>query len=257
MAPRSLRAEDAAAFLDKLLKVKTFSDSAWNGLQFAGTRPVRKVAAAVDASLATFQAAQRVGADLLVVHHGLLWGKPQAWTGLHGQRLRALAQSGLSLYASHLPLDAHPVCGNNALAASALGLKACRSFGEYHGQTLGFCGRLAHPVSRKNLAERLAKILGLTPRVLGLGPEKISSVGIVSGGGGDCLQTALDAGQRLDAFITGEASHTLFHPCQEAGVNLFLGGHYATETLGVKALVKILEKKYGIQSIFLDLPTGM
>ena len=168
-----------------------------------------------------------------------------------------LLSAGFGLYAAHLPLDAHPICGNNALLARGLGLKSLRPFGEYHGEVIGCAGFFPKPLTRSQLAQKLSRLLAGEPRVLALGPERISSVGIVSGGGGDLAMAAVEAGEQLDAFITGEAGHAVFHPCSEGNLNLFLGGHYATETLGVKALLRIVEKKYGISGIFLDLPTGM
>ncbi len=246
-----------ADFLDRELQVARISDQALNGLQIEGDRPVRVVATAVDASLATFQAAHKAKADLLLVHHGLFWGKPYAWTGMHAQRIKALFQAGIGLYASHLPLDAHPRLGNNVLLARGLGLKLLKPFGVYHGQTIGVRGTFSRPLSRKELSQKISTLLHIRPKVLTFGPEKIRTAAIVSGGGSDMVQQAWETSPRCDAFITGEASHITYHPCQEAGLNLFLAGHYATETLGVKALGQCLEKKYGIRSIFLDLPTGM
>jgi dinuclear metal center YbgI/SA1388 family protein len=249
--------QEVAGFLNRLLRVGAFSDAALNGLQIEGSRPVRRVVAGVDASLALFAAAQAKRADLLLVHHGLFWGKPFGLTGIHARRLRLALTAGFGLYAAHLPLDAHPVCGNNALLARGLGLSRLRPFGEYHGEVIGMAGVFSRPLTRSRLAQKMAELTGAEPKVLALGPEQIRSVGLVSGNGGDLAVSALESGERLDAFITGEASHSVFHPCAEGNLNLFLGGHYATETLGVKALLHIVEKKYGIRGVFLDLPTGM
>jgi dinuclear metal center YbgI/SA1388 family protein len=248
---------EVAAMLNQLLRVERFSDSALNGLQVEGLRPVRRVAAAVDASAATFAAARAAQADLLIVHHGIFWGKVAPLTGIHARRMRLLLSAGFGLYAAHLPLDAHPACGNNALLARGLGLTRVRPFGEYHGEVIGFAGHFSQPITRRQLAQKLSRLIHADPKVLALGPEQIRSIGIVSGGGGDLAVSAIEAGEHLDAFITGEASHAIFHPCSEAKLNLFLGGHYATETLGVKALLAKIEKKYGIRGVFLDLPTGM
>jgi dinuclear metal center YbgI/SA1388 family protein len=253
--PPSPRA--VARFLDQALKVARFSDSALNGLQVEGARPVRLAAAAVDASLATFQAAARAGADLLVVHHGIFWGKPYPLTGAQGRRLKFLFESGMSLYASHLPLDAHPVLGNNACLARALGLKKLKLFGEYHGHAIGWSGSFPAPVTRADLARKLERALGTAPRVLPLGPERIQSVAVVSGGGGDMAQQAWEGERKIEAFITGEASHAVYHPCRESGLNLYLGGHYATEVFGVQALARLIQATYRVRTVFIDLPTGM
>jgi putative NIF3 family GTP cyclohydrolase 1 type 2 len=176
---------------------------------------------------------------------------------MHARRLRTLVESGMGLYASHLPLDAHKQLGNNAQLAKALGLRQCRPFGVYHGETIGIRGVAPKPWTRARVAERLVACLGAVPKVLPLGPERITSLAIVSGGGGDMVSEAFGITPKVDAFITGEASHWIYPLCQEASLNVYLGGHYATETFGVKALGSFLEKKCGIRSVFLDLPTGM
>jgi len=246
-----------AKVLNQFLNTDRFSDASLNGLQVEGIRAVRRVAVAVDASAATFAAARTAQADLLIVHHGIFWGKVVPLTGIHAQRMRLLLSAGFGLYAAHLPLDAHPVCGNNALLARGLGLKNRKPFGEYHGQLIGWSGTLPVQVSRAALAAKLAKLLHTPPRVLPLGPERIRTVAVVSGGGGDMAHQCWEGARPIEAFITGEASHEVFHPCQEAGLNLFLGGHYATETLGVQAVARFLEKQFKLPCVFLDLPTGM
>lgn len=252
-APLSVRT--VAAFLDRELRAAEVSDASLNGLQVEGRRPVRKVAAAVDASLAAFQAAARAGADLLLVHHGLFWGQAERLTGEKYERIRVLVESGLGLYASHLPLDRHPRLGNNSLLARRLGLSELTPFGNYHGQTIGYGGRLPHAVPLAALARRLEGLCGVKPKIFPLGPAAVTRVAVVSGGGGELALDAARAGYQ--AFVTGEIQHQIYHPCLEAGINLLVGGHYATETFGVRALGGILEKKFGIKTIFLDIPTGL
>jgi dinuclear metal center YbgI/SA1388 family protein len=244
-----------ADFLDRELRTARVSDSALNGLQVEGRRPVRVVAVAVDASLATFQAAVRAKADLLLVHHGLFWGQSAPLTGGLYARVRILIESGIGLYASHLPLDRHPRLGNNALLARRLGLTGLRPCGEYHGQTIGWGGRLPRPLPLSGLGQRLAQVLGKPPKILSFGPTRVRRAAVVSGGGGDMALAA--AAEGYDAFVTGEISHTHYHPCREAGINLLLGGHYATETFGVQALASLLSKAFGTKTIFLDIPTGL
>jgi dinuclear metal center YbgI/SA1388 family protein len=247
-----------AAALDQLLRTRVISDSSRNGLQVESKRPVRVVAAAVDASLASFEAAARAGADLLIVHHGIFWGEELTLDPPLLKRVRLLVDYGMSLYASHLPLDLHPKFGNNACLARALGLKALRLFGEYHRQKIGWGGTLPHELTPEQLATRLGRVLGKRPKVWKFGGGRhrlIRRVAVVSGGAGDLAPAA--AAEGYDAFVSGEAGHSAYHPCREAGIPVFLGGHYATETYGVKAVLKWVGKAYGVRTVFLDIPTGL
>lgn len=243
--------------LDHLLRIMAISDSSRNGLQVESKRPVRVVAAAVDASLASFDAAARAGADLLIVHHGLFWGDAPVFDPLVLRRVRRLVDYGLSLYASHLPLDLHPVLGNNACLARALGLRSLRRFGEYHGQLIGIGGSLPHAMTVEQMAARLGRVLGKRPKVWRSGSrvKSIRRVAVVSGGAGDMAPAA--AAEGYDAFISGEAGHSAFHPCRESGIPVLLGGHYATETYGVKNVLKWVGKTFGVRTVFLDIPSGL
>lgn len=252
---RNVDCRDIAAFLDQELATATVSDSSLNGLQVQGRRPVRRLAVAVDACLETFQAAQDHRADMLAVHHGLFWGDSKPVTGILYERLESLLRTGMALYASHLPLDLHPRLGNNAQLAKILGITRRRPFGSYHGQTIGFGGHCAPPAVVQALAGKLEQALGRKPKVFPLGPKKIRRLAIISGGGGDLIEQA--AAEGYDAFLTGEVSHQAYHPAKELKINLILAGHYATETLGVRMLGRAVEKKFGIQSIFIDIPTSM
>ncbi len=246
-----------AVSLDRLLRTAAVPDSSRNGLQVESRRPVRVVAGAVDASLASFEAAVLAGADLLIVHHGLFWGEDPVFDPLVLRRVRRLVDYGLSLYASHLPLDLHPVLGNNAGLARALGLKSLRRFGEYHGQRIGFGGTLPRELTVEQLATRLGRALGKRPKVWSSGARHrmVRRVAVVSGGAGDMAPAA--AAEGYDAFISGEAGHSAYHPCRESGIPVVLGGHYATETFGVKNLLKWVGKTFGVQTVFLDIPSGL
>jgi dinuclear metal center YbgI/SA1388 family protein len=244
-----------ARYCDGLLRTAAFTDydGAFNGLQVEGRGAVRCIAAAVDASLATVKLAVAAGADLLLVHHGLFWSPRHPWTGRNHELLRVLLESDLSVYSSHLPLDAHPKLGNNAQLCVALGLKPRRPFFECKGQAIGFEAKASIP--RKQLAQRLVRVLGGSVRLAPGGPAVCRRIGVVTGGAGNELKQAADAG--LDSFITGEGAHWTFALAEELGLNVFYGGHYATETFGVKALAAQLSRKFRVPWVFLDHPTGL
>lgn len=232
------------------------TDVALNGLQVANQKDrVEKAAFAVDACLESISRAAEWGADLLFVHHGLFWGKPLSVTGGHYQRLRALIQADLALYAVHLPLDMHPELGNNAGLAKRIGLQQPEPFGEYRGMKIGFKGTLPEAMS----LEQVVRICcggteqGIT--VLPFGPEAISTVGIVSGGAADEAYQAME--EQLDLFITGEADHTIYHHCLEGRINVIFGGHYLTETSGVTQMAERLQRETDLQTCFFDIPTGL
>ena len=251
-----MKRDELIAYLDETLRVKEIEDSSQNGLQVEGPEEITKVAFAVDGCQVTFEQAVAAGAQLLVVHHGLFWDKPSRLVGPLFQRVRTLIEGGCGLYAVHLPLDLHPEVGNNAELARLLDLKGICAFGEYHGSEIGIGGVLDPPIPLDVLVKRLAQATGEPPvRVLAHGPEKASRVGCISGGAASMMDQVTDAG--FDTFVTGETSHAYFHNAAEYGLNVIFGGHYATETLGVKALARHLEEKFGLGTIFLDIPTGM
>ncbi len=251
-----MKRDELITYLDDYLRVKEIEDSSQNGLQVEGPEEVTKVAFAVDGCQAAFGRAVATGAQLLIVHHGLFWSKPFRLVGPLFQQIRTLIEGGCGLYAVHLPLDCHPQVGNNAELARLLGLKAPRSFGEYQGREIGIGGVLEPPILLDVLVEQLARATGEPPvRVLGHGPAEVSQVGCISGFGSDMMEQAVDA--CFDTFVTGETSHSFFHQAAERGLNVVYGGHYATETLGVKALARHLEEKFGLETTFLDIPTGM
>jgi dinuclear metal center YbgI/SA1388 family protein len=240
---------------DQLLRTSEIGDydGAVNGLQVANRGNVTRIAATVDASPATARLAAAAGADLLIVHHGLFWGPAHPWTGKKYELLRLLVENNLAVYSSHLPLDAHPRLGNNALICAALGLKKLKPFFLTHGQTIGF--KTQTNISRGELAARLARATGTKPRVIPGGPPICRRIGVVTGGAGGDLKLAADEG--VDTFITGEGPHWTFALAEELGVNVLYGGHYATETFGVKALAAELSSKFKVPWEFLDHPTGL
>lgn len=240
---------------DRLLRSDSFEDwpGAWNGLQVENRGVVTRLAAAVDASLATVRQAIEQKADLLLVHHGLFWGTVLPWTGKRHELLRALLEGNLAVYSAHLPLDAHPHLGNNAQLCEALGWTRRRPFFPEKGRDIGFQVRTR--LSRADLEARLAKILGRSPLTIPAGPDMCRRIGVVSGGAGQNLVQAARAG--LDTFITGEGPHWTYALAEEHGINVIYGGHYATETFGVKALARHLSRKYHLPWTFIDHPTGL
>jgi dinuclear metal center YbgI/SA1388 family protein len=247
---------DLVKYLERLLRNQDFKDASQNGLQVDGDREVRKVAFAVDACLASFRDAVRVGAQMLIVHHGMYWDKPVLPVGADYRRLKVLLDAGVSLYASHLPLDAHPKLGNNAELCRLLELRKRHAFGEYHGQHIGFAGEFSTATTLDRVVARLRKATGSEPlKVFRNGPKRVKKVGCISGGAAGMWDHAEKAG--YDTYVTGEGGHGNFHPIVEHNVNVIFGGHYATETLGLKALQQHLAKKFKLSTAFIDLPTGM
>ena len=251
-----MKRDELITYLDDYLRVKEIEDSSQNGLQVEGPEEVTKVVFAVDSCQAAFKQAVATGAQLLIVHHGLFWDKPFCLVGPLFQRVKTLIKGGCGLYAVHLPLDFHPEVGNNAELTRLLGLKDTHAFGEYHGNKVGIGGVLEPPIPLDMLVEQLARATGEPPlRVLAHGPAEVSQVGCISGGAAFLMDQIADAG--FDTFVTGETSHSFFHQAVERGLNVVYGGHYATETLGVKALARHLDEKFGLETTFLDIPTGM
>jgi len=241
--------------MDAELQVLDFPDypNALNGLQVSGRGEVSRVAAAVDSSEATIAAAIAADADLLVVHHGLFWGGVQPLRGSVYRKLSAIMTSGLSIYSAHLPLDAHPDLGNCAILAGELGIEVREGFGSFQGRKIGWMGHLE--TDREDLQQRLQRALGADVKVVPGGPDRVSTVAVVTGAGGSFLAEAATAG--VDTLVTGEAGHHSYHDAMELRINLLLGGHYATETWGVKALAERVADTFEIEWAFLDLPTGM
>jgi dinuclear metal center YbgI/SA1388 family protein len=243
------------AHADKILRTRAIGDydGAANGLQVGNRGTVSRLAAAVDASHATVELAIAARADLLLVHHGLFWSPAHPWTGKKYELLRRLLENNLAVYSSHLPLDAHPRLGNNALLAAALGLKKLNPFFTSHGQPIGWQARAT--LSRAELGRRLERATGAPPRLLPGGGETCRRIGVVTGGAGGDLKLA--AAEGVDTFITGEGPHWTHALAEELGLNVFYAGHYATETFGVKALAAHLAGKFNLPWEFVDHPTGL
>ncbi len=249
-----MKTKELTSYLDDLLRVRDIADDSLNGLQVANSGDVTKVALAVDACAASMDAAHEAGADFLLVHHGLFWGKPAPIRDALYQRIRRLIESDMALYAAHLPLDLHPELGNNAQAGKVLGWPVAGEFGEYHGEIIGREVRFDAPRSLSDVAEELGRKLNCEVNVWDFGPTSIKRMGYVSGGGLSILQQAVAEG--MDAFVTGEPGHSFYWTAKESKINVLFAGHYATETLGVKAVGEYIHNQFGLETVFIDLPTG-
>jgi dinuclear metal center YbgI/SA1388 family protein len=242
-------------FLDDELVLSQFpKDESINGLQVEGKKKIRRVGVAVDACEYVFRKAAEKGIDLLIVHHGLIWGGIKAVTGVTRKRIKALLEADISLYACHLPLDWHPVYGNNSRLLKLLSIKKRGEFGEYHGKRIGYWGRTGATMPMEVFVRRVDKALKTKSYSFDFG-RKVRNVGVVSGGGWSAIHDAEEL--EIDTFLTGEPSHNAYALAEEMKVNLVFSGHYATETLGVKAVGDMLRKKFGLAVEFIDHPTGL
>jgi dinuclear metal center YbgI/SA1388 family protein len=261
----SVPLQEIARYLDGYLSVTEVPDdpNALNGLQVENQGTIRRIVAAVDASLATIEATAPVGRSpagtLLVVHHGLFWDGNRPLTGRRFRRIRALLDRDVALYSAHIPLDVHPEVGNNAILARKLGLEHPVRFGDYRGIPIGVAGSLpGADVSREALCALVERATGNTAgavRLIPGGSEIVRRVGVITGAAGNMINAAREAG--CDTFITGEgAAHTYFD-AMEWGLNVIYAGHYATETVGVQALGSHLSERFDLPWEFHDHPTGM
>jgi len=232
------------------------TDSSLNGIQVGDTAAeIKKIAFTVDACMRTFTTAGTLEADCIFVHHGLFWGKPLAITDTHYDRVRFLIKNELSLYAVHLPLDMHPEYGNNAGLAARLNLEEREEFGLYKNFYIGWKGRLPKPMLMNDVLNTLGLVQNDCLALLPFGPEEINTVAVISGGAALELEQAIQA--KADLYITGEASHSMYHQALEAGINVIAGGHYNTETWGVKLLKEKCAADTEIETVFIDSPTGL
>ncbi len=260
---------EIVAYLDEYLRVREVPDerNALNGLQAENSGVVGSLVAAVDASQATIdrvarQAAERPEGEappLLIVHHGLFWDGNIPLTGRRYRRIASLIEHDVALYSAHIPLDLHPEVGNNVVLAERLGIEVEEWWGDYKGSRIGVWGYAPQRwATREALLAEVDRALGtFTPgaRLIGGGPERVSRVGIITGGAGSMIGAAREAG--LDTYITGEGPHHTYFDAMEWGLNVIYAGHYATETLGVQALASHLGERFGLEWEFHDHPTGL
>lgn len=241
-------------YLDDLLDIKSIKDSpnAVNGLQAQNIGEIQKLGLAVDLCQATIDLAVEKNCNMMFVHHGMFWSGVQPIRGSYYDKLAAMFRANLGLYSAHIPLDMHPVLGNNRALADLIGLKHLKNFGEYNGAKIGLKGRIAAQ-SADSLGRLLEARLGSPVKVIGAG--EVRSVGLVTGGAAGVLRQAKQ--ESLDCYITGEGENHHFHEAMEGDCVLILAGHYATETGGVKAVGRHLKEKFNLRSEFLDYPTGL
>jgi len=242
-------------YLDRELNLDAIPDypGALNGLQIENAGEVRKVVAAVDASLPVFETAVELGADLLLVHHGMFWQGAQRVTGAVYKKIKLAMEAGMALYSAHIPLDVHPAWGNNTQLATRLGMWDTEPFFDWKGIKLGLCQDL--DMERDDLVARLTEVVEGEVHVCPGGPEKVGRVGIITGGAGSEVLAMAQCGIRT--FITGEGPHWSYPLAEELGINLLYAGHYATETFGVRVLVDHLQGVFGLESDFVNHPTGL
>ena len=250
---------ELTSFLDETLKLGDFpNDYSNNGIQVEGESEVTRAVFAVDACLESIEYAEDTKADLLFVHHGISWGTGfRRLTGMTAKRLRVLFNSGITLYAAHLPLDAHPTLGNNACISRVLGLKNLTPFFELNGASVGFSGTLSRACTAETLAGKLKAASGSAECDFYGDPEgRFKRIAVVSGSVGESvLQQAAECGVEL--LVTGEIGHQHYHPARELGLNVLAAGHYATETFGPRAVMAEVAKRFDVEVEFADFPTGM
>ncbi len=247
------RRDELIAFLDDLLESPGRPDYGPNGLQVPGAEEVELVVTGVSAHRELFEQAAAVGAQLVLCHHGIFWGESAGpVTEQLKARLKLLFDNDISLAAYHLPLDAHPEVGNNALICKGLGLERGTPFGEAKGAPIGWIGTAADALSIDQLVERSTALFGSPPLVFDSGPAEIRRVGIVSGGGSSILDEAIALG--LDAYVTGEPTEHVMADAREGGIHFLACGHYASETFGIRRLGELLAERFGVEHRFIEVP---
>lgn len=248
---------DISLFLADIFSECGHTDVSNNGLQVQGSSEVSKILFAVDACQASFDSAVSEGADLLIVHHGISWGGGlKRLSSYHAKRLKTLFNADISLMAFHLPLDAHPEIGNNAVLADMLKLQGRQEFFEYGGGPIAFYGSLETPCDAEEIAAILDAELPTECLILEADNwESLQKIAVVSGGGADALEECAELG--LDCLVTGEVLHQHVHLARELGITVIEAGHYASETCGIKKLQEKIAKKFPVECKFVDIPTGL
>jgi dinuclear metal center YbgI/SA1388 family protein len=247
------RRDELIAFLDDLLDSPGRADYGPNGLQVPGAQEVELVVTGVSAHRELFDQAAAAGAQLVLCHHGIFWGEAAGpVTEQLKARLKLLFDNDMSLAAYHLPLDAHPEVGNNALICDGLGRERGEAFAEAKGASIGWVGTAAEPLTLPELVKRSRGLFGAEPLVFDAGPGEIRRVGIVSGGGSDFVEDAVALG--LDAFITGEPTEHVMADAREGGLHFLAAGHYASEVFGIRRLGELLADKFGLAHRFVEVP---
>ncbi|NOX62366.1 MAG: Nif3-like dinuclear metal center hexameric protein [Chloroflexi bacterium] len=249
-----MKRDELVQYLDELLEIRLIPDYGPQGLQIEGRDKVNKLAVAVDAAHPAIDRALEIGADMLIVHHGVFWGGPKRIAGAFGRKVRRFIQADLNLYAAHLALDCHPTLGNNAELCRLLELEAADAYFNYKGRDIGVIAEPIGLLTFEELVQRFGETIGPPLRVDAFGPARVRRVAVCSGNAIRSLEEAHERG--CDAMITGETDYTMVHMPAELGMNVIYGGHYATETLGVQALARHLEARFGLSWEFIDIPVN-
>ena len=251
-----MQRNELISYLDTYLRIAAIEDYGPQGLQVEAEKvDIRRIALAVDTAPPVIEAAAAWGADMLLVHHGILWRRVERIAGPLGWRVRRLLQHDINLYAAHIPLDAHPEVGNNAVLAEMFGVEVADWWGAPTGTPLGVIGPVSDEPTLDQLVKRVEAQLKSRARVLAHGPARVRRMAIMSGFGADDIAEAKALG--ADTFLTGETSHANFWAAADHGLNVIYAGHYATETVGVQALGRCLADKFNVDIKFFDFPTDM
>ena len=249
MIPR----DQLVSFLDTYLDAHAGKDYGPNGLQVQGNDEIGKIVTGVSAGIELFERAVELGADAVLVHHGIFWNwQSPVLVGPHFERVKLLLDARVNLLAYHLPLDRHLEVGNNGVAARALGLHDLEPFGDHAGLPVGFSGRLPEPIAPEELQRRAEAFYEREALAFLAGPREVRSVGVISGGAQKELETAIAAG--LDAFVTGEVSEWVMNMAKEAGIHFLSCGHYATERCGIQALGDLVARRFDVEVEYVEVP---
>jgi dinuclear metal center YbgI/SA1388 family protein len=249
-AQASVRLDSIVRFLNRELSMRSIPDQSRNGLQVRASSGISKVGLAADASMDTFRRAKELGCNLMVVHHGIFWKGDRDTAGLVKKRLNFLKKSRISLYAAHLPLDKNKKFGHNAYLFRILGAMPKESFGG-----VSYLGYLKKPRDVRAIAKELNKKLGTKCRIWKFGRDKAKRIAVMSGAGSSDILEAIR--KRADLFVTGEAFSWAYNNAKEGRINVIIAGHYETETSGVRALGGLLEQRFGLKTVFIDLPPDL
>lgn len=248
----SISRKELVNYLDQRLTPERFRDYAPNGLQVEGCEQVSRIVTGVTASQALIDAAVAWSADAILVHHGYFWkGENPCITGMKQRRIKTLLQHDINLLGYHLPLDAHPDIGNNAVLAGLLGITVTGGLEEGNPLSIGITGKLDVPMSLQELGDRISQVLNRAPMLIAGGEHRITTIGLCTGGAQGYIDKAIDLG--LDAYLSGEISEPTVHSARENGVHYIAAGHHATERFGAKALGEELAQTFGIEQMFVDI----
>jgi dinuclear metal center YbgI/SA1388 family protein len=249
-----MKTDEIVEFFDDFLEIEDFQDNELNGLQIGGADEIKKLGVAVKASLPVIKEVAEKDIDMLFVHHGLLFTKPEPITGNLYSAVKLLMENDCNLYACHLPLDAHPEIGNNIKLSQIVNLENISPFGFYKGGPIGFKGEFEEPREFEDILNTLSeKLVSSKIEVIEADDsELIKTAAAISGSGAFALAEAIE--YDIDLLITGEPSPSVYHPAREGGVSIIFAGDYATEVLGVIAIGEHINEKFGVEWEFIHIP---